>query len=109
MKTKIKTIDINALEWFDKVNGNSYFAATVIVNYQMKGEQRFILPFQYGYGDQYRSEAAHELDEKRVIKLPRYSNGNLGSLWEYCDTNKIILRANKQTNCKKRELLNLSL
>lgn len=108
MKAKVKTIDIEALSWFDKVNGNSYFAATVIVNYQLKGEQRFILPFQYGYGEQYVSEASSELDEKGIIKLPRYANGNKGSLWEYCDKNKIVLRKTKHENCKKSELKNLS-
>lgn len=105
---KVKTIDINCLSWFDRINGNSYFAATVIVNYQMKTEQRFILPFQYGYGDHYKSEAAKLLDEKRVIKLGSYSNGSKKSLWQYCDENKIILRASKVENCKKSDLKNIS-
>jgi hypothetical protein len=39
---KIKTIDITALEWFDKVNGNSYFSATVTLNFGMKDQK--ILP-----------------------------------------------------------------
>lgn len=104
---KVKTIDITALSWFDKVNGNSYFAATVIVNYQMKNEQRFTLPFQYGYGDHYVSEAANELDAKGIIKLEKYSNGSRKSLWGYCEDNKIILRTTKHDNCKKSELKNL--
>ena len=33
---QIKTIDVNCLEWFDKINGNSYFAGEIIVNYGRK-------------------------------------------------------------------------
>jgi hypothetical protein len=105
---RVKTIDVNALEWFDKVNGNSYFAATVIVNYGKPNEQRFVLPFQYGYGDHYVSQAGRELDDKGIIYLERYPNGNTEGLWQYCDTNKIILRRSKKENCKKAELKNLS-
>jgi len=50
---EIKTIDIQAKEWFDKVNGNSYFAAKITVNYCMNDECTLIVPFQYGYGEQY--------------------------------------------------------
>ena len=27
---EIKTIDINAFNWFDKINGNSYFSAFIV-------------------------------------------------------------------------------
>jgi hypothetical protein len=101
MKTKIKTIDIDALEWFDKVNGNSYFAGMVTVNYGMKTETRYKMPFQYGYGDQYRWEAFSELKKAGIIP-DKYN-----SLWQYCDENKVILRANIQKNCKQRELKNI--
>lgn len=53
---KVKTIDIEALEWFDRVNGNSYFAGTIEINKGLKSEKRFIMPFQYGYGDHYVSK-----------------------------------------------------
>ena len=39
MTQKIKTLDITAKEWFDKVNGNSYFSAQVTVNFGMEGQQ----------------------------------------------------------------------
>ena len=52
---KIKTIDVNCKEWFDKINGNSYFAGTVTLNYQMENETKFILPFQYGNGEHYKT------------------------------------------------------
>ena len=31
----MKTLDINAREWFDKVNGNSYFSAQIVVDYDL--------------------------------------------------------------------------
>jgi len=100
MKAKVKTIDVNCKEWFDKVNGNSYFAGTVTVNYGMKTEKTFNMPFQYGYGDQFRHEAWNTLKKNKVIKMPE----NM-SIWQYCDDNKIIERYHLQTNCLKRDLM----
>lgn len=101
MKTKIKTIDIEALEWFDKVNGNSYFSGIITVNYGMKTEIRYKMPFQYGYGDYYRHAALEALKKEGIIP-EKY-----GQLWQYCSENKVILRANIQKNCKQRELKNI--
>ena len=56
---EIKSMFIECREWFDKVNGNSYFSARVWVN----GGQVAILPFQYGYGDQFIYEAQKKLTE----------------------------------------------
>ena len=54
MKLKqLKTIDIKAKEWSDKINGNSYFSSDVTLNYGMDSQEVIKLPFQYGYGDQY--------------------------------------------------------
>ena len=47
----LKTIDIEAKEWRDKVNGNSYFSSDVILNYGMNNKETIKVPFQYGYGD----------------------------------------------------------
>jgi hypothetical protein len=54
-----KSLFIEGREWFDKVNGNSYFSARIWVD----GGQVAILPFQYGYGDQYLYEAQKKLLE----------------------------------------------
>jgi len=59
--TTIHTLDINALNWFDKVNGNSYFSAQITINYGTPTANTIKLPFQYGYGDQYRYEAVSTL------------------------------------------------
>jgi hypothetical protein len=49
----LKTIDIEAKEWRDKVNGNSYFSSDITLNYGMNDQEIIKLPFQYGYGDFY--------------------------------------------------------
>lgn len=56
---EIKSLFIECREWFDKVYGNSYFSARIWVN----GGQVAILPFQYGYGDQFIYEAQKKLTE----------------------------------------------
>jgi len=96
---KIKTIDIHALEWFDKTYGNSYFAATVTINYGMKNEKRIVLPFQYGYGDKYKDSALKALIDAKYIQADDRT-----VLWRYCEDHKIILRTSKQEGCKKRDL-----
>lgn len=99
---KIKTIDINAKEWFDKTYGNSYFSANITINFGMKTEKSFSMPFQYGYGDHYIDMAFQELKKKGFIKN---ANERM-ALWAYCKDNGIILRYSKQENCKKRDLNN---
>lgn len=98
---KIKTIDVNAKEWFDKANGNSYFSATVTINYGMKNAKEIRLPFQYGYGEHYLDLAAQALEENKLLPFAIANR----PLWRYCKDNNIILRASKKENCLKRELV----
>lgn len=97
---KIKTIDINAKEWFDKINGNSYFSAILILNYGLKNQKEYVLPFQYGYGDHYIDMAKEILIKENIYNIDKFN-----PLWRYCEDNNIILRTSKQVNCKKRELI----
>lgn len=97
-KMKVNTIDINAKEWFDKVNGNSYFAANVTLNFGQPDQINIVLPFQYGYGDCYQYAAIKVLNEQNFINV-KY----LQDLRE----NGIIVRYNIQRNCKQRELKNI--
>jgi len=95
---KIKTIDLYCKEWFDKVNGNSYFSCDIILNYGMKSEKSFTLPFQYGYEEHYIDMAKVFLFEKRYFK-----ENNI--MWMLCRENNIILRTYKKENCLKKELV----
>ena len=99
----IETIDINAKEWFDRINGNSYFSAVIILNYGKPDAEKILVPFQYGYGEHYIDIAKACLVESNKISV-----GHAQPLWRYCQENNIILRTYKQTGCKKRELLNYS-
>ena len=95
----IKTIDVKAKEWFDKVNGNSYFSGLITINFGMGNEETISMPFQYGYGNYYEQEAKYLLTELNYI-----SNAENTPLSLFCRDNGIIYRSYKQTNCKKKEL-----
>ena len=95
---KVKTIDVNFKEWFDKQNGNSYCAGTVTTNFGMKSAKNFSCAFGYGYGEHYIDIAKNRLEKEHVI------NTENSPLWRYCQENKIILRTNIQEDCKKKEL-----
>lgn len=99
METKVKTIDINAKQWFDKINGNSYFSAIVTINYGMKKEKRINIPFQYGYGDFYRFEAMKAVKKEypELAGINDYGMHLVG----------IIVRSHIDRRCLKRDVLNL--
>jgi len=100
----MKTIDVNAKEWFDKVNGNSYFSAVITLDYGTAEAKEYKLPFQYGYDEHYIDMANQYLIKENIIKGKRHDNGSYPALWQYCKDNNIILRTSKQENCKKRDL-----
>lgn len=89
----MKTLDINTLEWFDKVNGNTYFASKVTIDYTLPTENELILPFQYGYGNQSEYQAIKELQKQNLLPVPL--GGHLNS---YCKDNNIILHIKKETD-----------
>jgi len=97
---KIKTIDITAKEWFDKVNGNSYFSAQVTINFNRKTEKTFYMPLQYGYGNHSEDMARKLLFDEKLLS----DQGEYLSLSLYCRENKIDYRYNKQENCLKRDV-----
>lgn len=96
--TQIKTIDVHCKEWFDKVNGNSYFSGEVVVNAGKKTETIIKIPFQYGYGEQYRHEA-FKLIQKELKCMKSFNTGT----YAYRKYN-IKATYNKKDNCLKREL-----
>ena len=98
---QLKTIDIEAKEWRDKINGNSYFSSDITLNYGMDNQEIIKLPFQYGYGDQYyysSMEAVKNLFPKSNWVKKKYSS------WEIKDKYKFIIRNSIQRNCLKKEL-----
>lgn len=53
-----KMISINTKEWFDKVNGNTYFSAEIHLGMDLI----MVLPFQYGYS------GARDAVERKLAK-----------------------------------------
>jgi hypothetical protein len=92
----MKTLDINAREWFDKENGNSYFSAQIVVDYGLPTYKKYFLPFQYGYGDFFQWQSLKHLQNVGEIA------DNITHLWQLRD-NGIIIRTSK-IKALKREL-----
>ena len=98
MKTiEIKTIDVCTKTWFDKVNGNSYFAQAITLNFGMQNAETFVNPFQYVYGS-YDFEAFRCI-EKNVVDFKFVSYAKF-------QESGIILRQSVK-ECLKRELKNI--
>ena len=103
-RNKVHTIDVQAKEWFDKVNGNSYFGGIITVNYGRKNQMQFSLPFQYGYGDHYRDEAFKLLIYNKVLN----DVNERESYHRYYERKNIIARHTKHENQLKRDVINYS-
>ena len=102
----IKTIDINVLTWYDSVNGNSYFAGEITLNYKMQNETTLYMPYQYGYGSQFKHEALKQISsyyEQTVNKYPLnapYKKIQSYSLWRLEKELNCILRINENIGTK---------
>ena len=94
-KKMINKINIDCKEWFDNLNGNSYFAGTIQIN----DKETFLIPFNYGYGSQYEQEAKAILTQFNKISCDYGQN-----LRTYCKENNIELISNIKEYCKEREL-----
>lgn len=102
---KIATIDIQAKEWFDKVNGNSYHSARITLNFGLEDEKTICVPFTYGYEDHYLQSSAELLEKEGFIQPEKYDNGAKQSIVRYCREHGIDLRTSKQEGCKKRDVV----
>lgn len=94
----IKTIDVQAKEWFDKANGNSYFSAQVTINFGEPDCIGFSIPFQYGYGEHYKQSTLEALKKRFNITT------DTASLDRYARENNITLRASIETGCKQSDV-----
>ena len=100
--SQLKTIDINAKEWRDKINGNSYFSSDVILNYGMNSQETIKVPFQYGYGDHYVYQSLREI--QKLFPRSKWYRENILAKYQIQDRYNIIIRNSIKTNCLKREL-----
>ena len=71
-------------EWHDNINGNTYFSANVE---DIERDVNYILPFQYGYGDQ------SEYEIKEILGLKGFNSD-------------LQIKFIKNSNCKKKDVVN---
>ena len=102
MKLKeLKTIDIVALGYRDKINGVSYFSSNVFINQGLKDYMVLKIPFQHGYELQYLATSLNEVSKhfKRSQWYKRYMNKDMiERKYNIKITHKIT------RGCKKKEL-----
>lgn len=53
--------------WFDRVNGNSYWSARIVVPQAEGADRWFAIPLSYGHGSQIEFDVAEELAELDLI------------------------------------------
>lgn len=88
MRQEIKYIAI-ARRWFDKINGNTYHSVRIT---RISDNAVCVAPFQYGYGDHYRTTAlktmfnAGWLDSAQEDKLYLWEReNNYPIFWDCTD------------------------
>lgn len=101
LRYTVKTIDIEAKQWFDKVNGNSYFSARATINFGTPEEKTFKVPFQYGYGSHFEGVAFDTLKREGVLTGAR-KRCTTESAWGRV----VNARVTSQPNRHKRSGLN---
>ena len=94
----IKTIDVLTKTWFDKINGNTYFAQKITINRGKKSEETIYNNFQYGYSS-YEHFALQFVREHYNLKT---------DLTKYEFYSKISFNSEVIRGCRKRELIHIS-
>ncbi len=85
----IKSIDVDAVEWFDKVMGQSYHSSKITVEYHGGDKHIVHSAFEYGYGKQYEEAAFKELEDNDILWRDIHANGVQRPLWMRCQDDKI--------------------
>ncbi len=101
-KEQVSSITIIGRRWFERVNGNTYYSAEIIVN----GNHVHKIDFSYGYGNQFEWDAAAWLEKAGYLPgRKHHGNGGGGeSLWRYCDERKIAFVTSASDVSRKKDL-----
>jgi len=91
-----KVIEIATREWFDKVNGNSYWSAHVFVNTSPDARDAYVFTFQYGYDRHGESVVLDTLTKLGAIPSARH--------YDLKDAGVMVI-SHKRTGCRKSELM----
>jgi len=98
-KNTVFSIDIEALEWFDKLNGNSYHAGEAIINMGRSSERRLQFGLTCGYGMRY-----YETAIKTIINAGLLPALGITQMYDFLNNNSISVKYSIKTGCKKSEL-----
>jgi len=99
----MNSITVIGRKWFDKINGNTYHTATILIDGEHKPE--LDIPFQYGYGDQYLQSAGQLLDEAGLVSLERHPVLSCSEgLRSWCDRNNVTLYYQADYLPRKKDL-----
>ena len=99
--SELKTINIEAKEYFDSINANSYYRSQIILNKDLKNKEIFIIPFTAGYERQYLFDSLNLISS--LYPNSRWNKENL-SLWQLENIYKLKIKYNIKKDCKKSEL-----
>ena len=99
--SELKTIDIYAKEWRDKINGNSYFSSRVVLNLDYENELIIEIPFQYGYEEAYLYESMDAV--KHLFPASKWYKESLQK-WQAKDLYKFKLNYGIIKDCRKKDL-----
>jgi len=88
-------ITIDTKEWFDKVNGNTYFSAEVHLGMDLI----LVLPFQYGYNGA-RQEVENKLCAHFNVPKGKYGN-DTWALREMLKKNGLTISESKSDSLKR--------
>ena len=92
-----KVIEIATREWFDKVNGNSYWSSHVTVtDSPQELGITYVFTFQYGYGDQSTHTVLDTLAKFGEIRSTHYRD---------LRHDGVMIISHKRTGCRKNELM----
>lgn len=89
---KNNLIEIDVREWFDKINGNSYFTAYVYFR-----NETYFIDFTYGYGSHCETVALELLVKKGLI-------AENVKMWDLREKYNINFRTNKELVARKSDL-----
>lgn len=99
--SKPRSITVIGRRWFDKVNGNTYHTAEILVD----GALAHRLERTYGYGDQYLWNAQQWLEANGHLPgLEHYANGMREGITQYCRREGIALHFTVTDVTRKRDL-----
>lgn len=90
------SITVIGRRWFDRVNGNTYFTASILVD----GKQVHSLPRQYGHGNHYLTVATEWLEKEGYIKREHRSE----PLWQVANREGFILHYEAIDVQRKKDL-----